>query len=317
MSTQLPPHIQPEQGAQTALHELNLSLHPQINYNYDSMFQKISGWGSKGDIKRIHGTVIPIEPLLAKMLFPEEQVLYVARGIQHKISEQYFLGIWANLINQTVFVLTNLRVLMFRVNSKGIPQNTNWMIYYNQIKKIKGSMLGAMVVKLQDGNSLTFTGFKGTDKKQIPLVFEDAVATYQQLGFQPESSQSRENVCSNCLQVVPKQHYECARCGQVFWKPSEVAMRSLIFPSWGDFCMGHVTLAGVELLGYLFTWIIFFGAIVQAIANPNLATAIGAILVFVFVLIFEHLVDAALTYFIAKKGLHPKGQPPTQNALPV
>lgn len=293
--------------AMELLQQSNLTLDPAINYKLESMFQKTSGWGAKGEVKRIHKTIAPVEPLLKRLMQDGEEVLYVARGVQYKFSEQYFLGIWANLINQTVFVLTNVRLLMFHVNSKGQPRHTHWLIYYNQIKKFKGSMLGSVSLDLHDGLKLRFSGFKGVDRKRMPACFEEAMQAYAEFGFNPQATQSRENLCSKCLAVVPKDVYECGACSQVFWKPSEVALRSLVFPSWGDFTLGHRGLAFVELSGYCITWLLLIGVFLSVLADEGIARAI-VVGIFVCILpAFQHCVDSALTYYVAKKGLYPKG----------
>lgn len=295
--------------AAALLEKYNLALDPAINYNLESMLQKTSGWGAKGEVKRIHKTCVPIEPLLKRLLQDGEEVLYVARGVQYKFSEQYFLGYWANLINQTVFVLTNVRLLMFHVNTKGIPQHTHWVIYYNQIKKFKGAMLGSsMALDLIDGTKLRFAGFKGVDRKRMPACFEEAIQAYSELGFNPQTTQSRENLCSKCLAVVAKDVHQCAACSHVFWKPMEVALRSLVFPSWGDFTLGHTGLAIVELLGYCVTWCIFLFMLMGVMSEDGVGGAIVLGIIFLVIIGFQHCVDAALTFYIAKKGLHPKGR---------
>lgn len=295
-----------ESEAATLLAQYNLKLDPAIPYNLESMFQKTSGWGVKGEVKRIHKAIVPIEPLLKRLLQNGEEVLYVARGVQFKFSEQYFLGIWANLINQTVFVLTNLRLLMFHVNSKGLPRYTYWLIYYNQITKFKASMLGNVSLNLQDGTKLSFTGFKGVDRKRMPACFEEAMQSYRELGFQPAASQSRENLCSRCLSIVPKNTHKCPACSCAFWTPLEVAVRSLAFPSWGDFSLGHTGLAIAELIGYGATWIFFIFLFLNALSEQGPAAAAGIAVFLLLIIGVQHVVDAGLTYFIAKKGLHPK-----------
>ncbi len=104
------------------LAELGLHLNPQIFYNLDSMFPKLSGWGAKGEIKAKHKLVTNVEGFLARVLRPKEEVLYVAKGVQYKFSEQYFLGAWAALINQTVFVFHHCVIagLTYAIAKKGL-----------------------------------------------------------------------------------------------------------------------------------------------------------------------------------------------------
>jgi hypothetical protein len=287
------------------LAELGLQLDTSIPYRLDSLFPKLTGWGSKQHIKKKHKLITRIEGRLKGMLQPGEEVLYVAKGVQYKFSEQYFLGIWAALINQTVFVLTNLRLLLIHSNTKGAPRHTYWTIYYSQIDRFKPSWTGKMPLKLCDRTTFNYTGFDKLDRQRMPEIFQQALAAYQEHGFAPQVSQSRENLCSYCFRVVSKEQYRCEHCGGEFWTPGAVALRSLIFPSWGDFVTGHTSLAIVELMGYGLTWLICAALLMDELAENR----IGLAMFFLVVILGQHLLDAALTYFIAKKGLAPRRAP--------
>lgn len=301
--------ITTEQVAQK-LSEMKLSLDPQIAYRYETLFAKLEGWGAAGYVRRKHQLIRNVEPLLRKMLKPNEEVLYIGKGVQQQFVEQWFMGaLIANLVNQTVFVLTNLRLIMIHSNTKGIPGHTYWEIFYSQIDKFKGSWTGSVELKLKDRKAFTFSGFEKLDRKQMPLIFEQALADYRELGFTPVVSQSRENLCSHCYEVIPKQQYQCGRCQAEYYKPFDIAWRSLIFPSWGDFLMGHVSAAIFELFTYLISWGIVLVVWINAIEEGEPGQFIAAAIMTVLLIGFEHLVDAALTYYIAGKGLHPKRKP--------
>jgi hypothetical protein len=289
------------------LDELGLPLDPAIRFNLSTVFPTISGWGAKGRIKRKHQLIVRIQDRLKQMLRAGEEVLYVAKGVQYKFSEQYFMGVWANLINQTVFVLTNLRLLMLHADTKGRPRHTFWTIYYSQIQQFKAVWTGKVTLHLRDRTKLVFTGFGKVARKEMPRIFQEALQSYRELGFDPEVTQSRENLCSFCMQVVPKDEYRCPQCAAEFWHPREVAVRSLIFPPWGDFLMRHWGLAVVKLLAFAMIAVILIVELIEAAAN--LPQLFGALLVFAFVIAFEHSVAGLLTYYIAKKGLHPKKAP--------
>lgn len=290
------------------LSQLKLTLDDQINYRLEKMFARLKGWGAKGEVKTKAQLVLQVEPTLRQLLLDGEEVLYVAKGIQQSIIESMFMGaMWANMINQTVFVLTNARLIMARCNGKGKPTETFWMIYYSEIDKFKKGWTGSINIKLKDGKKLAFAGFTKTDGKSMPAIFEEAVEQYRMSGFHPETSQSMENLCSHCYSRVPKNEFHCEDCGATFWKPSEVALRSLIFPSWGDFLLGHTVLAIFELLGYLLSWVVL---VILPLMDDT--PDIGEILVVALIVIaFEHCVDATITYFVARKGLHARGGPGT------
>ncbi len=237
--------LTPAEEVQAQLNKLKLSLDAAIPYRLPTVFAKISGWGAKGEIKRRAKLIQQVEPTLKKMLMPKEEVLYVAKGTQSSTSEALFMGAyWAAMMNQTVFVLTNLRILMLRSKGNGKPTHTFWVLYYSEIDLFQPSWTGALKLKLKDGKKFTFTGFPKLDRKAMPTIFQDALDDYRKLNFHPAVSQSRENLCSHCFQVVPKDRYVCRNCGSDFWTPKELALRSLVFPSWGDICMKHSELSG-------------------------------------------------------------------------
>ncbi|MDB5388776.1 MAG: hypothetical protein JWM11_4422 [Planctomycetaceae bacterium] len=286
------------------LQQMRLTVSPNIQYDLDSVFPKVNGWLVKGPIKRKHKLIVKVEPTLEEILRPGEEVLYIAKGVQYSFWEQYFLGAWAALINQTVFVLTNVRLLMLHSNTKGKPKDMSWMIYYSQITHFKSGWFGAVVVKLRDGKTFKYGGFTGADRKQMPKVFQQVANAYKERGFDPNVSQSRENLCYHCYSIIAKKEYVCSKCGAEYWQPSQIAWRSLMFPSWGDFLMRHYLIGLLELGGYLFGWFavvtLWIGAL--GAADPSVM-AFAAVITALF-LIPAHGVDAILTYYIANKGLN-------------
>ena len=290
------------------LHELQLSLPDGIEFNHDTLFPKLSGMGHKRDIKTRHKMITKLTPVLWSALFPGEQVQYVAIGTQNKLIEQYFMGaLFASLVNKTQFIVTSLRIIMIHLDARGNPKFPVWSVYHNQIATMKKKLMGELLLTLVDGSKYKYGGFKGADKKQMPALVEQARETYRELGFNPTVTQSRENLCCNCYVVVPAKELRCGHCGQEFWKPSQVAIRSLIFPSWGDFIIEHYLIASLELIGYAVSWLFFIMLIAASIAEGTLAETLVLV---VALLLLQHVVDAALTYHIAKKGLSPKGDTP-------
>ena len=85
--------------AESRLTELGLSLDENINWNLPSIFPKIKGLGYKGKIKKKSKLIKQVEPILLQTLHDNEEVLYVAKGVQLKFWEQYFMGVWAQLLS--------------------------------------------------------------------------------------------------------------------------------------------------------------------------------------------------------------------------
>lgn len=301
------------------LEQMRLALSPNIQYDLESVFPKVNGWFVKGPIKQKHKLILKVEPTLEEMLRPGEEVLYIAKGVQYSFWEQYLLGAFAAaLINQTVFVLTNVRILLLHSNTRGKPKDMSWMIYCSQITKFTSGWFGAVVVKLRDGKTYKFGGFTGADRKQMPKVFQQVANAYKEKGFDPQVSQSRENLCYHCYSIIEKKEYVCAKCGADYWLPSQIAWRSLIFPSWGDFLMRHYLLAIFELGGYAVGWFVIVIAWMGVLSNPGAdGSDYGVVAgLTAVILIPAHVVDAILTYYIANKGLNRKGPPDPSRIRP-
>ncbi len=287
----------PREKVVQRLQEMKIVLDPEIPYQLEKVFPKITGWGSNAEVKRRGKLIRLVEPVLAKMLLPDEEVWYVAKGVQYSLAENYFMGaLWAAMMNQTVFVFTNARLLMMRSNSRGKPTEMFWMIYYSEIAHFKSTWTGVLSLKLSDKKTLKFTNFPSLDRKSMPPLFQAALDDYRAHGLTPMASQSKENLCCHCFQVVAKGDYLCNHCGTEYWTPKQLALRSLLFPSWGDICMRHYVMAFIELLGYLISW----GIAVAGLVSPNPAEGWFTV---AFIFLFEHPIDAIMTYFVASKGL--------------
>jgi len=285
-----------EDGAvREQLAKWDLSLDFEQPYRLEKMFPRLSGWGSKSEIRRKVTLIGQVEPILGDLLLPNEEVMYISKGVQHSAFEALTIGaLWSNLINQTVFVLTNLRLVMLRSNSRGKPRETGWSLFYSQISQFKAGFTGVLKLKLKDGRSLQFTGFSKLDRKSMPVIFQECMDAYRDLDFDPECSQSREDLCGRCFAVVPKGQFECPNCETRFWTPAQVAVRSLIFPAWGDFLLKHRLFAVFEVIGIGITWLVAL--------NLASRTEYGAA---VLAILIAHGLDALVTYCIASKGLHP------------
>jgi hypothetical protein len=286
------------------LAELNITLSDDMPYRMTTLFPRLSGWGAKGEIKRKAKLIRNTEPRLRQMLNDGEEILFVSQGVQSSFSEAAFIGgLWANYINQTLFVLTNLRLILMHCTSKGVPKEPNWMLFYSEIEVFKPNWAGQVRLSLRDGKKFSYSGFPKADRNAMPEIFRAAVDDYRAMGFQPTTTQSRENLCNHCFQVVPSGERHCDECGTTFWKPSQLAWRSLVFPSWGDFLMGHTMLGVFEIFGWLVTVLIAVSLITDKQAGDLSSTIAG-----VSVIAFSHTMDSLLTYSVARKGLHTRSR---------
>lgn len=264
------------------LNELNLHLSPEINYRVESMFPRIEGMLVNWEIRKRFRLIKQIEPVLQKMLLENEQVQLISAGKVDTVD--------------TAMVFTESRLLCLRTNGKGKVIPTFCSIYNSQVREIKNmntwSARGVLKFELKDGSDLKISGITKTDQDSEDSDSLDNENLQDEKNIDPPVSQSRENLCGNCLQVVPKDHYQCAACGATFWRPWEIVLRSLIFPPWGGFVMQLYLMAAIYL-AYLIIIMIF-------VSIPLMRGDYG--LAFM-VLVVIYVKAAMSTWFIARKGL--------------
>jgi hypothetical protein len=94
-----------------------------------------------------------------------------------------------------------------------------------------------------------------------------------------------------------------------------VALRSLVFPSWGDIVMKHYVVAAAEFVGYCVTWFFVGALVVAALRQGDPAGLVLALGFAAVVLGIAHGIDAGLTYHVAKKGLHSRRGPREADVL--
>lgn len=281
------------------LRKLNFYLSPEIPYRLETLFPRIDGFFVNGRIKDKFDLVRRLEPLLGTMLLKKEVVLFLSKGSQSTLSDVFLMGsLWAESTLHTVVVFTNLRVLCIRTDGMGVPHQTFWSIYYSQIEEIVATILGYTKIRLNDGNNLWFSGFNKEVQQSMHCLVEENRQEYRDKGFDPAVTQSREQLCGHCFGVIPPNVYQCECCRATYWTPSEVGIRSFIFPSWGDIVMRHYALACAEFCGFLLLVLLTLVAFTEGKYFTGLA-----------IFFIANLADAALSVQIATKGLYLKKIP--------
>jgi hypothetical protein len=70
----------------------------------------------------------------------------------------------------------------------------------------------------------------------------------------------------------------------------------------------HYIIAAVELVSYAVLWFVLGGVVASSLAQGDtMGVIVGMVFLAGFLALF-HIGDAVVTYFVAKKGLHPRRQ---------
>jgi hypothetical protein len=210
--------------------------------------------------------------------------------------ESYFLGWIVFYLNRRALVLTDRRILLIQIDSKGRPKQLLSQIRYGAMKEVKKSFLHGTVVRLRNGKSRSFAGVPRADRRFLT----ELVSRVQAIRSGDQETQSIEELCPHCHEVAQIGSPGCSNCGGAFKVPKRAGMLSLLFPGFGDIYLGHRTLAAFEILVVAVIWM---GALLPDPEYP--LTGLGFVILAAFLVIFIHVPDAVGTWYIARMGLYP------------
>jgi hypothetical protein len=149
-------------------------------YHYRRLFPKTEGFGSRRQVKNRVKLMKNVEPLLPKILLEGEEVRFVTRGIYSSFAEQYFLGWVSLLLNRTVFIFTNYRIIMLNSDSKDRPLHMKWHLPYDQIKKFSTGMISSsMTFKLKDKVRMVFAKVPSADRKPLKAFVPEMMKLHE------------------------------------------------------------------------------------------------------------------------------------------
>ena len=173
-----------------------------------------------------------LQEILTRVLQPREAVLYIF-GAQAPISpfSQLFLGWHVYGFTRTILVLTNLRLLRFRIRGKGW---NSWV--WNQgvqsvslgdiaEAKVKASFLGSQVeLHYRDGRQERYWRLGWRDGKKLKMALPQLLLN--STGAVTPSC-GMVSLCPKCLATLARNTYRCSQCGQAF-KDEKTLRRSMI-----------------------------------------------------------------------------------------
>jgi hypothetical protein len=233
------------------------------------------------------------------MLHEGEEVIYLTDGVKVSSAEQFFVGWMMYYYNHNAFVFTSARILLIHVIKKKTLGRFIGTIRYEDLLKVKTNWTGNLRMKFRNKKQVLFTRVAKQDRKFIkdflvPLVNDNNPAVDKQAAMIID-------LCPACYtQVADKDTVECPNCSCEFRTPKQAAIRSFILPGLGDLYLGS-KLGHLEVLFMLFLW---FGTIT---GNLDLvAQGEDPIKIWLGSLIFLgiiHLLDAAKSHYVARKGI--------------
>lgn len=216
-----------------------------------------------------------LQEILPRVLQPREVVLYVLAA-QAPISPfaQMFLGWQVYGFTRTILVLTNMRLLRFRIRGKG----WNGWVWNQGLQsvslgdiseaKVKGSFLSRqLLLQYRDGRKERYWRLRSRDARKLkavlpPLIQNSTGAVSPAGGMAP--------LCPKCLAALTPNTYRCSQCGQIF-KDEKTLRRFLLIPGGEYFYVGQNHIGALHGIGQAMWLFAIIAVGVAMMANPRRA----------------------------------------------
>jgi hypothetical protein len=292
----------------------------------DTLYTNHKGVEKTSLRKRADKALALLKDVLAKALGPDEVVLYVA-PVSAPVStlEQLTLGWAAYYISRSMLVVTNRRLLDFRVKGKTFG---GWVwgralrsIHLGDIAEAKASgglFGGSLKLRYHDGTKEKYWQIKGVDTRKFRLLFDKLLP-----GSVGENTPARAPVslCPNCVAALTPGQERCTQCQLAFATEREVVRRSILFPGGGYFYVGQTGLGVLDayvewlIIAVLVLWLLVAAGLPDPFLGPldpytTRAEALG-VAIFVGVLL---ALEKLVTIFHGRNAVrrfYPLDKPPS------
>lgn len=275
-----------------ARRELAQSMPEGLRVDVPSCFPEVTGWKATRANKARLGFLTNSASVLRACLKPTETIRYVCLAREQVWWEMFGAGQWSMLLNCSVLVATNERIVLVHSDGKGRPSNYVNQIPLTAIRTIKG-WLARVTINTQNTSRRFNVGYGDRDNLKRVLPQQDTMV-----------SGNAEYLCAACFAPSAEHIERCPSCDTHFKSPKTAAMRSLLLPGLGTWYVGNKGFAGLQLARGIILWLIMIGLFAGAISSSRHdGELLGLVLFFGVLLAFTHGMDALISRASARKGL--------------
>jgi len=296
--------------------DLRLADGAPLPHDAATLYPEDDGFFGKRARKARAKLLAGIDDPLRRLLSPGETIRYAARAVRYGLLEFIFSGNAARYHNMVALVVTDRRLLMIHVSSRGKAADIKNQIPLPEIRRAGKASLSGWRLELADGTKQAFIAIAGKDRKRLESLLNGAAAP---AGARPPGRPSLEPLCPACLQPVPGvvgATLTCPNpvCRVPFRDPKRAARLSAVVPGLGDLYLRHHLFGSLEFLGSMLMLGIGGMAVVDALADPVPSKlGLGAAL-FVLFLAGPRVIDYYVTLHMGRKGLVPLALAPAPGA---
>jgi hypothetical protein len=271
-------------------------------YEFKTMFTA-EGWGANQRLLKRFKLLKAIDPHLIRMLQPDERVHFLTHGTLVSAMDDFFISWAAHFLDLRAMVFTSDRIFLIQINTRNEPLDLVTQVAYSAVVAVVSSADGSCRLILRNGKKLYFRHMPRPDHKFLQDFLSDAVKRVGAGGG--TAATAEEKLCPKCFKVVKGFPAHCPECNAMLKRPFIAGFRTFLFPGLGNWYLGNRGFAAGEMVLTTLLWLILvilplIRLFLQGGPPPTrvywIATA--------SVLAFVYAGVAALTYHVARKGLH-------------
>jgi len=278
-----------------------------------TLYPEADGWLGRRAKERRARLLAGLAATLRRGLAPGEPVRYVAQGVRHHPLESFFGGaLLARYGNLTALVLTDRRLVLLEIDSRGRPRDLKSEIPLGAIRRAGRAGLGGFRLTLADGSKLSFLSFAGRDRKQLVRLLpatEGPRATVPSLGA----------LCPACVRPVPGPVGATLTCPQLdcripFRDPRRAARLSALVPGLGTLYLRRRLVGAIAFLVSMLLLGVGLAFLATAAAEHRPAAWGVAAAMLLLTVGLPRLIDSQVALHHGRKGLVPLALAPAPGA---
>ena len=275
----------------------------------DTLYTNAAGEEKSRIRKRAEKALTKLEEPLRKVLGADEVILYAAGALAPVTTfEQLTFGWYIYQSSRSVLVITNLRLLQFRVGTNGNWRSQVRSVGWGDVEevKVKGLLSKTLQLKYRDGRKEKYWGIQRVDGNKIQFLLETLMPAST---AEASAANGVMSLCPGCFCPLTSRVYQCTKCGMSFRDERSMLWRSLLIPGGGYFYarlwfLGAMDcLAEAILLLMLIVWVLIALGLTAPASRPNEAptTAEDALIVVVFLVVILAIKKGVTIYHCRRR----------------
>ncbi|MGO9640984.1 MAG: hypothetical protein ACLP1Y_06755 [Candidatus Acidiferrales bacterium] len=243
-----------------------------------------------------------LQDILPRVLAPNETVFLISTAQGQALTlEAFFVGVVvANAMSRTCLVVTNRRLLRFRIRSRALAA-WSWddgvtSLLWGDVTEVKpgrGLWTNQFTVRTRSGGKETYSGVGRPFNSKLNMILPVLLPSSS---GETSAAGGPVALCPKCLGALVPRNYQCQQCSQAFKDEKSLLRRTIVIPGGEYFYVGHSVLGILVGFGELGLLVASIGTFIAAFSGD--AQGDWVIAGFAFLILLIHKLSG---YFACRR----------------